>query len=121
MFKDVAGSFVTLGDGHDPKSIPDHYGKYYDQTMKMFLRFGHYGGMREIHDNYWPMICLMADMVKRIDELEAKLNSNAYSVADDAADAVESLTYSPADSPKIDLRTKEGRAMRAANKQLVGA
>jgi hypothetical protein len=73
MFKDVQSSFVALGDGHDPVTIPAHYGKYYEEAAKVFLKFGHYGGTREIHDNYWPLICLLADQQKRIDELAAQV------------------------------------------------
>ena len=86
MFNEVKGSFVALGDGHDPKTVAEHYGKYYDEAMKMFLKFGHYGGTQEIHENYWPLICMLADQAKRIDGLCAKVQALEYEAEHENAD-----------------------------------
>jgi hypothetical protein len=76
-FKQVQSSFVSLGNGFDPQTIPAHYGEYYDRAVKTFLKFGHYGGVSEIHDNFWPLICLLADQEKRIAALEAERDATA--------------------------------------------
>ena len=101
MFKEVQSSFVALGNGYDPATVPPHYGKAYDEALKMFLKFGHYGGSREIHDNYWPLICLLADQGKRIDEL---------------AEQVKSLTASEGEpsEPREHWKTRQARERREA-------
>lgn len=71
MFKDVQSGFVQLGDGVDPQTIPKHYGAYYDEAGKMYRKFGCFKGLDDLHPNFWPLICLIADQAKRIDELEA--------------------------------------------------
>lgn len=73
MFSEVQSSFVVLGDGIDPNSIPDHIGPYYDHASEVFRSFGHYKGLDNLHPNVWPLICLLADSEKRIAALEAKL------------------------------------------------
>ena len=73
-FKDMQGSFVKLAPGGvDPDKIPKHYSVYYDQAFKMFQKFGHYGGVRDIPHNLWPMICIMADMQESIRVLTDRL------------------------------------------------
>ncbi len=73
-FEDMQGSFVKLAEGGvDPDKIPKHYGVYYDNAFKMFQKFGHFGGVRDIPHNLWPFVCIMADMQKAIDDLTNRL------------------------------------------------
>ena len=73
-FKDMQGSFVKLAEGGvDPRKIPQHYGVYYDDAFKMFQKFGHYGGVRDIPHNLWPLVCIMADMQEAINDLTDRL------------------------------------------------
>ena len=73
-FRDIKGSFIKLSkDGINPKEIPEHYGVYYAKAYKMYQNFSHFGGLRDIQHNYWPIICLLADQQKQIDELCARL------------------------------------------------
>lgn len=108
-FKDVASSFVRLScKTGDPTAIPQHYAKYYDRAYALFQKFGHYGGVREIPHNDWPIICLLADQEMRIEALEARLMEAARTqkpVSDFDANGVE-------EAPRIDMRTREGRALK---------
>ncbi len=73
-FKDMQGSFIKLAeDGIDPDKIPKHYGVFYDKSFKMFQKFGHYGGVRDIPHNLWPFVCIMADMQESISALTNRL------------------------------------------------
>lgn len=107
MFNEVKSEFVQLGDGTDPQTIPEHYGKYYDRAGGMFRLFGHFKGLDEMHPNFWPLICLLADQQKRIDELQAQVD---LSKTDDLKAALAPLQ--PA--RKVDMRTREGRALKMA-------
>jgi len=64
---------VMADGGVDPDKIPKHYSVYYDEAFKMFQKFGHYGGVRDIPHNLWPVICLMADMQEAISDLTDRL------------------------------------------------
>jgi hypothetical protein len=73
-FKDMQGSFVKLAEGGvDPDKIPKHYSVYYDNAFKTFQKFGHYGGVRDIPHNLWPVIIIMADMQEAINDLTDRL------------------------------------------------
>jgi hypothetical protein len=102
MFNDVKSEFVQLGDGVDPETIPGRYKAYYDRASEMFRRFGHFKGADDLHPNVWPMLCLLADQQQRIEDLESRI-----------------FAREDTRKPSIDLRTREGRALKEA--QPVGA
>lgn len=105
-FDNVQHSFVRLADGGvDPSKIPGHYKAFYDRALAMFKRFPHFGGTTEVHANYWPLLCLMADQQKRIEALEAEKAVKASPPPPPAVDK-------PSPNPKVDMRTKEGRELR---------
>ena len=115
MFHGVRGRFVrAVGDGEDPKSIPKHYVDYYDEALTLFRKFGSHQGIDEVPENYWPMICLMAEMKQTIEDLRLKV---------ERLEGPDEDTTPPSDpqssTPKIDGRSREGRALKAA--QLVEA
>ena len=80
MWKDVRSQFVALGDGVDPEKIPEHYGRFYDEASKLFYKFGAYTGADMLPANFWPIICLLADQLKRIERLEVLLAASQKSV-----------------------------------------
>lgn len=104
MFKDVQSQFVHLGDGADPQTISKHYGVYYDTAGRMFKRFGCFKGLDDIHPNIWPVICLLADQQKRIEELEARI----------VAPSSLPVCNESVPKPRVDLRTRQGRALKEA-------
>ena len=120
MFDTVKPYFVkVVGDGHDPKTIPAHIVEFYDKSVDLFRKFGAYIGVDDVPESYWPLICILADQKKRIDELEERFRlSTLPPVGAPAVDAVQD-----ADNPcvagdfsehaKVDLRTREGRALKA--------
>lgn len=70
----VRSQFVKpLGDGHDPKTIPQHYQEFYDQALALYGKFGHFNSVPEVPWNDWPLICLLADLNQKINKLEARL------------------------------------------------
>ncbi len=118
MFNDVKSEFVQLGDGVDPETIPGRYKAYYDRASEMFRRFGHFKGADDLHPNVWPMLCLLADQQKRIEDLESRVFAHEDTPA--KARPVEAPDpRAPDGKPKLDMRTRQGRASKEA--QPVGA
>lgn len=130
MFDGVRGHFIkAVGDGEDPKSIPEHYVKYYNDSLVLFRKFGAHQGITELHENFWPLICLMADMRKEIESLKSKagkLEAAAGQATDSSPEVREPAARSlqpvaalddlgPSTPEKIDGRTKEGKALKAAH------
>jgi hypothetical protein len=105
MFDGVKGFFVNaVGDCRDPKSIPGHYVRYYDKAVDLFRKFGSYTGVDDIPEQYWPVVCLLGDLAKRNDELEARIA---------LLEQNEALAEADRARPSVDLRTKEGRVWKA--------
>ena len=42
----------------------------------MFRKFGHYQGINNVPDNDWPIICLLANQRRQIDELKMRLDGH---------------------------------------------
>ena len=120
MFDGVQGMFVrAVGDGEDPKSIPKHYVDYYNESLLLFRKFGAHQGIGEINENFWPLICLMADMKQTVEDLRLKVERLEKRHDAEASDNLQPSNLQPSTSSRVDGRTKEGKAMKAA--QLVEA
>jgi hypothetical protein len=74
-FEVVQSNFVMFSpDNVDPAQIPPHITAYYDSAFAMYMRFRHYAGCRDIPPNDWPIVCLLAEQQRQIDELKGMLD-----------------------------------------------
>ena len=72
----VRGQFArAMGEGPRPDTIPASFADYYVRAFAKYRCFVQYGGIREIPPNDWPLICLLAEQERRLDELEKRLTA----------------------------------------------
>lgn len=73
-FEVVQSNFVMFSpDDVDPANIPQHIAAYYNSAFATYMRFRHYAGCRDIPPNDWPIVCLLAEQQRQIDELKGML------------------------------------------------
>ena len=89
-----------------PKWIIDAYGL-------LSRRWSELLGNRECRRIEWPMLALVAELNQKLETRVAALEGKTEAKPVEAAPVAES----PKEESKIDLRTKEGRAMKS---QMVG-
>ena len=72
MFENVQHNFVFLAkDGIDPSKIPAEVRECYDDMLGVVKNFPHFGAStKAIHANFWPVVCMLAKLHKRIGDLE---------------------------------------------------
>ena len=74
-FEVVQSNFVMFApDNIDPAKIPPHIAEYYDRAFATYMEFRHYAGCRDIPPNDWPIICLLGEQQRQIDELKGMLD-----------------------------------------------
>lgn len=72
MFENVQHNFVFLAPGgQDPSQIPADVRECYDEFLGVVRKFPHFGAnTKAIHANFWPVVCMLAKLHKRIGDLE---------------------------------------------------
>lgn len=85
-FEVVQSNFVMFArDNIDPAKIPQHIAEYYDRAFATYMNFRHYAGCRDIPPNDWPIICLLAEQQRQIDELKGLLGQGKAESSDATA------------------------------------
>lgn len=85
-FEVVQSNFVMFSpDNIDPAKIPPHIAAYYNRAFATYMNFRHYAGCRDIPPNDWPIVCLLAEQQRQIDELKGLLGQGKPNSSDTTA------------------------------------
>lgn len=110
-FEVVQSNFVMFSpDNIDPARIPPHIAEYYDRAFATYMDFRHYAGCRDIPQNDWPIVCLLAEQQRQIDELKELLGQGKPDSSD--ATAQDPAVLGPAGSRGGTARTGKAQEVR---------